>query len=86
MPCDECQNLQEEEADAWRSLQEQRTVNRQSKLDGKQAKEVEEGLERAYNLACAKNRLHKGKSHQDEGHTVSIGDLNIVARGGRTRP
>jgi hypothetical protein len=86
MGCDECIRLQEEETDAWQSLQNQRTMNRQISLHGKEAKHVEQRLTRAYNLASAKIRLHKGKVHQNEGHTVSIEDVNIIIRDGCTRP
>jgi len=63
MPCDECRKLEEEEANTRRALQEQKTVNRKWNLHGKQAKEAERALERAYDLARAKNRLHKDASH-----------------------
>jgi hypothetical protein len=86
MPCDECERLQQEEVSNLRSLQEQRYINRQSGLRGKQAKELEQGLERAYSLARAKTRLHKGTCHKDESHKVTIEDLNIFVRNGRTRP
>lgn len=86
MQCDECEKLQKAEASALRSFQEQRSVNRQMGLRGKSAKESERALEQAYNLARAKTRLHKGKCHQDEGSKVTIQDLDILVRDGRTKP
>lgn len=86
MACDECKKLQEEEGHAWESLQQQRTMNRQMGFHGKQANQVEQGLEHAYNLARASSRLHKGSLHQDEGHKAGIDDLNTIIRKGRTRP
>jgi hypothetical protein len=82
MACDECRKVSEEEAYALRSLQEQRTVNRTMNLRGKEAEDGERRLEEAYNLACAKNRLHLGTTHQDEGHKVSMEDVAILLRGG----
>jgi hypothetical protein len=72
MLCAECRKLQDEEENAMRALQEQGTVNRECNLHGKQAKKVERDLEKAYDLARAKNRLHKRTYHPEEGHTVSI--------------
>ena len=86
MACDECRKLQQEEKQAWQSLQGQRAMHRQMSLHVKEAKKVEQILTQAYDLARAKIRLHKGEVHQDEGHKVSIEDLNIIIRDGRTRP
>jgi hypothetical protein len=86
MACDECSRLQQEETDALQSVQSHRTMNLQMGLDGKEDKKVEQRLREVYDLACAKNRLHKGNVHKDEGHRVSLEDLNVVLRQGRTSP
>lgn len=86
MPCHECEKLHEEESRSWGSLQEQRYINRQFGYRGKAVKEGERALERAYNLARAKTRLHKGECHKDEGYEVTIEDLNILIRNGRMEP
>jgi hypothetical protein len=61
-------------------------MNQQMSLHGKQAKKDEQISIQAYNLACAKTRLHKGKVHPEEGHKVSRADEDIIIRNGRTRP
>jgi len=86
MQCDECEKLQKAEAFARSSLQEQRFVNRQWGIRGKSAEQSERALEQAYNLARAKTKLHKGECHQDEGYEVTIEDLSILVRNGRTEP
>ena len=52
----------------------------------KSAKEEIKRLERAYTLACAESRLHKGKCHAEEGYKVTIEDIHIKLREGRTSP
>lgn len=86
MPCEECERLQREEAYALRSLQEQRYINRQSGNRGKAAKQGEQDCEQGYERARAKMRVPKGECHQDEGYKVTLEDLEILVRNGRTKP
>ena len=86
MACDECRRLHEEETHAWQSLQNHRAMNVQMSRGGRETKKVDRRLTQAYDLACANSRLHKGKDHRNEGHTINIEDLNTFIRDGRTRP
>jgi hypothetical protein len=87
MPCDECKKLHDAETNALRSLQEQHYINSQWRINSrKSAKEEIKRLERAYTLACAESRLHKGKCHPEEGYKVTIEDIHIKLREGRTSP
>ena len=53
---------------------------------GKAAKEEETRLQRACMLAGAEARVHKGQCHPEEGYKVTIEDINIKMREGRTCP
>jgi hypothetical protein len=87
MRCEKCEELNGAEQRALRSLQEQRSINRQwGVARQKAAREVEQRLERAYTLVCAEGRLHRGQDHPEQGGKVLGTDVCIKLRQGRTSP
>jgi len=85
--CEECARLEAEEAQAWRSLQDQRHINSQWHVWKSAARREEQRLTEAHNLAGARRRMHKAVAHPQDGPTSSnAADFIIIIRNGRTRP
>jgi hypothetical protein len=87
MDCPECDRLRANISHRLRSYQEQQYVNRTMGLSRtKGAKSGEQGLKDAYVLAGTELKFHLAKEHADEEHTVTMEDMNIIVRKGRTKP
>jgi hypothetical protein len=77
MTCDECNRLHAEAASSWKVYLAAKHLNR-----GQQPEQhlmQQENLLRAYRLAAARQRVHRGKLHPEDGHVVRIEDLQLVS-------
>jgi hypothetical protein len=75
MACEECKRLHDEATGWWRAYLTQKNSGEahnpgDAKLDE---------LLRVYKLTAARERVHRGKIHAQDGYVVSFDDLELTA-------
>jgi hypothetical protein len=80
MNCDECNRLHAEAASSWQAYLAEKHLN-QSRCTELSERHMQQqaDLLRVYRLAAARQRVHRGKAHPEDGHVIRIEDLQLVS-------
>jgi hypothetical protein len=82
MDCNECNRLHTEAAFSWQTYRGRKRLNQSARSPSDADLKQQEDLLRAYGLAAARQRVHRGRVHPEHGCTVRFEDLRLVAGNG----
>ena len=80
MTRNECHRLHAEVNSSWQaSLAEKHLNQSRCKEPSERHMQQQADLLQVYRLAAARQRVHRGKAHPEEGHVIRIEDLQLVS-------
>jgi hypothetical protein len=80
MPCEECTRIQAEVAFSWQAYLVEKRSNQSHHREQIDVRlKHQEDLLQAYKLSAARQRVHRGTVHPEEGHVVRFQDLRLLS-------